>query len=450
MRQQLEFQDPLPIIPFTAPVKGIVEVPGSKSITNRLLILAAMSEQSVTLTGALFSEDSLLMAQCLRQLGILVETDEKAKTMRVQGAGGSLNCEGADLYVGLSGTTGRFIAALCGACGAGEFKVDGTSRMRRRPMKALLDALVEQGCEVESDQGFLPATLRPTGLKGGPITLETAASSQLLSALLMVAPWAEEDMLIEVSGGAEKKPFVAMTQRLMYRFGQPPQKMERLDENRVRIRIKAGVKYSFPKVVAVEPDASAASYFLTLPLVVGGSVTVKGMHAKGLQGDFAYTEALSQAGMEITSSANGTTASLPIGKLPGLGLRKNFWSISDTFPTLAAVTPLLKGLTRIEGIAHTRGQETDRVAAMEQELTKLGQEVESGEGYLCVHPGLIVPGEVDPHGDHRMAMSLAILGCFNLYADGSPWMKIHNPTCCAKTFPRFFEVLEGFRRNRSE
>ena len=306
-----------------------------------------------------------------------------------------------------------------------------------------------KGCGVESDHGFLPATLRPTGLRGGRILLETSASSQLLSALLMVAPLAEEDMEIEVSGGAEKKPFVAMTQRLMYRFGQPPQKMERLDRNRVLIRIKAGIGYSLPEEVAVEPDASAASYFLTLPLVVGGSVTVKGLHPKGLQGDFAYTEVLRQAGMEVTSSPIGATASFPIGQLPGTGVRKNFWPLSDTFPTLAAVTPLLKGITRIEGIAHTRHQETDRIAAMEKELTKLGQEVETGEDYLRVHPGLIFPSEVDPHGDHRMAMSLAILGCFNLYADGSPWMKIHNPTCCAKTFPQFFNVLEDLRSNRS-
>ena len=450
MHHHLDYPDPLPIHPFTTPVSGSVEVPGSKSLTNRLLILAALSDQPVTLTGALFSDDSRLMVQCLRQLGIAVETNESERTMRVRGAGGILNSDRGDLYVGLSGTTARFITALCATRKGGEFRVDGTPQMRKRPMKGLLDALLQQGCEVESGQGFLPVTLRPSGLKGGRIFLETSASSQLLSALLMVSPLAEEDLEIEVSGGAEKKPFVAMTQQLMYRFGQPPQVMETLGKDRVLIKVKAGRKYSLPEVVAVEPDASAASYYLTLPLVVGGSITVKGLHPGILQGDFAYTEVMRETGLKVTSSSSGTTASLPVAQLPGMGVRKNFWAISDTFPTLAAIAPLLKGGTRIEGIAHTRHQETDRIAAMEKELTKLGQRVESDEDYLRVQPGLIVPSEVDPHGDHRMAMSLAILGCFNLYADGSPWMKIRNPACCAKTFPQFFKVLEDLRNNRSE
>lgn len=450
MPHHRNYPESLPIHPFTTPVRGSVEVPGSKSITNRLLILAALSDRSVTLTGALFSEDSRLMVQCLRQLGIAVETNEGERTMRVRGAGGFLKSGRADLSVGLSGTTARFITALCATRKGGEFKVDGTPQMRKRPMKGLLDALLQQGCKVESGRGFLPVTLGPSGLRGGRIFLETSASSQLLSALLMVAPLAEEDLEIEVSGGAEKKPFVAMTQRLMYRFGQPTQTMEPLGNDRVLLRVKAGNRYSIPPTVAVEPDASAASYFLTLPLVVGGSITVKGLHPEVLQGDYAYTEVLRETGLKVTHGTIGTRASLPCGKLPGRGISKNFWAISDTFPTLAAITPLLKGRTHIQGIAHTRHQETDRVAAMEKELSKLGQQVDSGEDYLRVHPGLIVPSEVDPHGDHRMAMSLAILGCFNLYADGSPWMKIRNPACCAKTFPRFFKVLEDLRNNRSE
>ena len=450
MRHHLDYPDPLPIHPFTTPVSGSVAVPGSKSITNRLLILAALSDRSVTLTGALFSDDSRLMVQCLRQLGIAVETNESERTMRVRGTGGFLKSGRAALSVGLSGTTARFITALCGTRKGGEFKVDGTRQMRKRPMKGLLDALLQQGCEVESNQGFLPVTLRPSGLRGGRIFLEASASSQLLSALLMVSPLAEADLEIEVSGGAEKKPFVAMTQQLMYRFGQPPQVVEPLGKDRVLIKVKAGNKYLLPDAVAVEPDASAASYYLTLPLVVGGRITVKGLHPEVLQGDFAYTEVMREAGLKVTSSPSGTTASLPVGQLPGMGVRKNFWAISDTFPTLAAITPLLKGITRINGVSHTRHQETDRVAAMQKELTKLGQRVESDEDSLHIQPGVIVPSEVDPHGDHRMAMSLAILGCFNLYADGSPWMKIRNPACCAKTFPKFFEVLEDLRNNRSQ
>jgi 3-phosphoshikimate 1-carboxyvinyltransferase len=312
-------------------------------------------------------------------------------------------------------------------------------------MKGLLDALEQQGTQIESNEGFFPATLSPHGLKGGRIYLEATASTQLLSALLMVAPLAENDLEIEISGGAEKKPFVTLTQELMYRFGQPRQDIETLGSGRVLLKVKAGIPYSIPETVAIEPDASAASYFLSLPLVVGGSVTIKGLYSNSLQGDYGFTEVLKDIGMKLEETEEGTTASIPLKELPGSGVHQNFWAISDTFLTLAAISPLLKGSTQIEGIGHTRHQESDRIAAMASELIKLGQWIEDGEDKLEIQPGLIVPSEVMTYNDHRVAMSFGILGCFNLYADGSPWLTIRDPGCCAKTFPEFFNVLDQLR-----
>ncbi len=439
------YPDPLAIKPFTRPVKGSVEVPGSKSITNRMLIIACMADHPVELTGALFSDDSHYMVECLKKLGFEVTPNAAEKTIRVSGTSGNITEESASLYVGVAGTAARFLTAFCATRKGGQFTIDGTEQMRKRPMKGLLDALKSQGTEIESNDDFLPVTLKPSGLKGGRIQLETSASTQLLSALLMVAPLAEEDLEIEIRGGAEKKPFVKLTQELMYRFGQPHQVIEPLGNESVLLRIKSGIPYSIPETVAIEPDASAASYFLTLPLVVGGSVTVKGLHSDALQGDYAYTKVLKEIGMTIEESSEGTTASVTLKTLPCDGIEKNFWPISDTFLTLAAVSPVLKGVTKLSGIGHTRHQESDRIAAMANELIKLGQWIEEGDDFIEIHPGLIVPSEVMTYHDHRVAMSFGILGCFNLYADGSPWLKIADPGCCAKTFPDFFTVLDQLR-----
>ncbi|MCZ6674645.1 MAG: 3-phosphoshikimate 1-carboxyvinyltransferase [Verrucomicrobia bacterium] len=435
----------LHIKPYTRPVSGTVEVPGSKSITNRMLLLATMAEHPVRLTGALFSDDSRHMVDCLKALGFEVAPDEETKSIQVTGTGGRIPAAKASLFVGAAGTAARFLTAFCASRKGGRFEIDGTEQMRNRPMKGLLDALEQQGTNIDSQEGFLPVTILPQGLKGGRLQLEASASTQLLSALLMVAPLAETDLEIEVSGGAEKKPFVLLTQELMYRFGQPKQETETLGKGKVLLQVKAGVPYKIPETVSIEPDASAASYFLSLPLVVGGTVTIKGLHSGSLQGDYAYTDVLRKLGMTVEETSEGTTASMAINQLPGQGLQRNFWPISDTFMTLAAISPLLKGLTRIEGIGHTRHQESDRISAMANELIKLGQWIEDGDDFIEIQPGLIVPSEVMTYDDHRIAMSFGILGCFNLYADGSPWLTIRDPGCCAKTFPEFFKILEKLR-----
>lgn len=441
----VSYPDPLAVKPYTRPVSGTVEVPGSKSITNRMLILACMADHPVTLTGALFSDDSHHMVDCLKKLGFKVHADDESQSIRVHGTSGAIPAEQASLFVGVAGTAARFLTAFCASRKGGEFTLDGTEQMRKRPMKGLLDALEQQGTAINSNEGFFPATLTPAGLKGGNVQLEASASTQLLSALLMVAPLASQDMTIEVSGGAEKKPFVRLTQELMYQFGQPKQEIEDLGAGRVLLTVKAGVAYSIPETVAIEPDASAASYFLSLPLVVGGTVTVRGLHSDSLQGDYAYTQVLKDLGAGIEETSEGTRSTMSVKDLPGSGIHDDFWPISDTFLTLAAIAPLLKGPTRIDGIGHTRHQESDRIAAMASELIKLGQWVEDGNDYLEIQPSLIVPSEVLTYEDHRVAMSFGILGCFNLYGDGSPWLTIRDPGCCAKTFPDFFNTLEQLR-----
>ncbi len=410
-----------------------------------MLILACLASHPVELTGALFSDDSHLMITCLRNLGFEIEADEPNRSIRVSGTGGKITADKAELYVGVAGTAARFLTAFSATREGGTYLIDGTEQMRKRPMKGLLDALVQQGTQVESTEGFLPATLSTSGLPGGRIQLDASASTQLLSALLMVAPLAKSDLEIEVSGNAEKKPFVKLTQELMYRFGQPEQTVQAGRANTAAIIVKAGIPYNIPVKVAIEPDASAASYFLSLPLVVGGHVTVKGLHSDSLQGDYHYTKALKEVGMAVEEDEKGTTTSIDVKELPGTSIQKNFWPISDTFMTLAAIAPVLKGVTKISGISHTRLQESDRIAAMASELIKLGQWVEDGDDFLEIQPGLLVPSEVHTYEDHRIAMSFGILGCFNLYADGSPWLTIRDPGCCAKTFPEFFMVLKDLR-----
>ena len=414
--------DLLAIQPFTRPVRGEVTLPGSKSLTNRALLLAALCDRPVTLAGALFSEDTHLMIAALIKLGFAVNYDERQNTITVEGHGGKIPAETASLDVGLAGTAARFLTALCAAAPRGTYHIDGLPRMRERPMKGLIDALRSQGAKITclSQEGFFPIVIEAHGLSGGDVDVDASESSQLLSALLMVAPLATAPIEVALVGGV-RRTFVEMTLRLMTEFGVTA------DGN--NFRITPG-RYLSPKNYAIEPDATAASYFQVLPLVTGGSLALLGLRAPGagLQGDSAFAEVLV--------------------RVRGPSRDENFHEISDTFLTLAALAPLLDGPTRITGIAHTRKQETDRVAGMARELTKLGQHVVETEDSLTITPRPLKSGvEIETYGDHRFAMSFGILGCHDRHGDGTPWLSIKNPACCAKTFPNFFELLESLRKN---
>jgi 3-phosphoshikimate 1-carboxyvinyltransferase len=391
----------LPIQPFTKPVRGSVMLPGSKSITNRALILAALARGTTTLHGALFSRDTHIMVAALRALGFLIVADEKALTITVAGRGGEIPVREAKIDVGNAGTAARFLTAFVCLRPDGTYHFDGDEAMRRRPIGALLEALESQGAQA-SARSF-PFTLRTAGLRGGPVDLDASESSQMLSALLMVAPHAQSPLTVKLKGEAGSKPFVTMTEAMVRQFAAAPADYR------------------------IEGDASAASYFLALPVVTGGVLALPN-YGGPLQGDMKFSEV-------IAAVARGRR-----------GLDRNFREFSDTFLTLAAIAPLLEGPTKISGIAHTRKQETDRVAGMARELTKLGQHVIETEDSLEIHPRPLTPGvEIETYHDHRFAMSFGILGCHDLLKNGRAWLTIKDPACCAKTFPAFFDLLAGLR-----
>jgi 3-phosphoshikimate 1-carboxyvinyltransferase len=427
----MSLPDLLPIQPFTRPVHGEVILPGSKSLTNRALLLAALCDAPVTLTGALFSEDTHLMAEALRKLGLSVVADETAKTIQVSGQTKRFLSESTvDLFVGLAGTAARFLTALCAAAPRGVYRIDGIPQMRKRPMKGLIEALRELGADIRctGEEGFFPLEIHARGLRGGTVNIDASASSQLLSALLMVAPLALAPINVTVASGV-RWTFVEMTFRLMGEFGVHVGQ----HGSRSQFSVQPGA-YRSPNAYAIEPDATAASYFQALPLVTGGQLALPGLRAagSGLQGDAEFVNVLARV--------RSRTANEP--------LHEDFHEISDTFLTLAAIAPLLKGPTRITGIAHTRKQETDRVAGMARELARLGQKVVEEEDSLEIHPQPLRAGEtIETYGDHRFAMSFGILGCHNLHGNGRPWLTIRDPGCCVKTFPHFFELLESLRLN---
>ena len=393
----------LPITPFTQPVRGSVTLPGSKSITNRALILAALGTQTVTLQGALFSRDSRIMIAALQALGFKIEFDEAALTIRIEGRGGEIPVREAKIDVGNAGTAARFLTAFVCLRPDGVYHFDGDEAMRRRPIGALLEALESQGAK--ADRRSFPFTLQTAGLPGGQVELDASESSQMLSALLMVAPHAKSPLTVTLKGAAGSKPFVVMTEKMLQQFAANPTTYD------------------------IEGDASAGSYFLALPLVTGGSLALAN-YGGTLQGDVQFRDVVASVG--------------PFRH----AVDRNFREFSDTFLTLAAIAPLLDGPTKISGIAHTRKQETDRVAGMARELTRLGQHVIETEDSLEIHPRPLVPGvTIETYHDHRFAMSFGILGCHDLLKNGRPWLTINDPACCAKTFPDFFTVLESLRAN---
>ena len=403
--------DPLWLQPFTRPVRGSITLPGSKSITNRALILAALGHKTVTLRGALFSRDTQIMIAALQTLGFAMASDESARTITITGGNGYIPVREATLDIGNAGTAARFLTAFVCLRPDGCYHFDGDEAMRRRPIGALLDSLELQGARASART--FPFTLKTAGLRGGNVLLDASESSQMLSALLLVGPHASSPLRITLSGDTVSRPFVGMTERMVQQFSENP------------------TDY------AIEPDATAASYFLTLPQVTRGSVAMPGLQppGSGLQGDAAFAEVFARA-----QARSGYVLST-----------ENFHEISDTFLTLAAVSPLLDGPTRITGIAHTRKQETDRVAGMARELTRLGQHVIETDDSLEIHPRPLRAGQlIETYHDHRFAMSFGILGCHDLHGDGRPWLAIRNPACCSKTFPNFFELLASLREKSLE
>ena len=443
---------PITLQPFTHPVNGSIQLPGSKSITNRALILAALCQQPVTLQGALFSDDTRYMVEALRTLGLKIDSNEAQHTLKVAGQNTELTEGTPNLFVGNAGTAARFLTAFLTARSGGSFKLDGSAAMRKRPMKGLLQSLESIGAaEIEflGEAGFFPFQLKSKGLQGGDWQVDASASSQILSALLMIAPMAKDAVKVELAGKTVSHPFISMTLAMMEQFGQ---KAEAIDEHGP-FHFSGEADYALnSSIYSIEPDATAASYFMMLPWVAGGRLTIKDTFGITLQGDIRFKDVLNPLGA-FFSVEDDRHIVAKFKPHSAEGIQHNFNPISDTFLTLAALSPLLSSKSTISGIAHTRHQETDRIAAMATELKKLGQHVYETEDSLTIEPNVEAlktitkdkPIEIDTYEDHRVAMSFGILGCHNLHGDGRPWITINDPLCCAKTFPHFFDELARLR-----
>lgn len=405
-----------------------VRVPGSKSITNRALIVAALAEGKSVLSGALDSVDTQVLIRALNTVGIPTVHDPKNCTIEVSGQAGAIPVGRADLDLSNSGTSLRFLTAML-ALGHGNYRLDGSARMRERPISDLLHALNRIGAiaRSETNNGCPPVMLDADGLDGGLVGVRGDVSSQFLSGLLMALPYAQHASEIEVDGILVSIPYVQMTIEVMRAFGV------RVDNRKnKRFIVKPGQYMA--REYAIEPDASAASYFFALAAITGGQVTVAELGSRSMQGDLDFVQVLGHMGCKVAVSE--TQTSITGGRLKGVDVDMN--AISDTVMTLAVVALFAEGATRIRNVAHIRHKETDRIMAVATELRKFGADVvEHYDGLTIIPPaeGMITPAEVATYDDHRMAMSFALAG---LKVDGTV---ILDPSCVNKTYPGFWVDL---------
>ena len=411
----------------SGPVRGTVTPPGSKSYTNRALLVAALARGTSTITNVLDADDTRYMAQALLRLGLPVEADFASGRCLVHGKGGEIPAREADLYVGNAGTAMRFLTALV-SLGHGRYRLDGDERMRERPIGDLLRALATLGVRASGEgRGgeCPPVVIEAAGLAGGEVHLPGSVSSQFFSALLMVGPYARSPVTIHVDGPLVSSGYVDMTRATMEAFGVA---VDRLDDT--RLLVPTG-RYE-ARQYAVEADASSASYFFAAAAVTGGRVRVEGLDARSLQGDVHFVDVLEEMGCEV-SRGEGFI------EVAGGPLRGGTWDMTampDAVPTLAAVACFAEGPTTVTHVAHLRYKETDRLRALATELERLGARVRETDDGLCLEPGPLRGAEVRTYGDHRMAMSLALVG---LQVAG---VSIQDPGCVSKSYPRFFEDLK--------
>ena len=412
--------------PVTGPVSGSVRPPGSKSLTNRALVVAALARGESRLTNVLDSQDTQVMLESCRRLGVAVEHDPATCLVQVPGCSGRFPADQADLWLENSGTSIRFLTAAC-TTGEGRFKLDGNARMRQRPILDLVAALNILGADVRcaTESGCPPVEIVANGLPGGRASVAANISSQYLSALLMAAPCAKSPVELQIADGLVSEPYIDMTLGVMKRFGA---KVARGNDGSMRIEPTGyrGSEYD------IEPDASAASYFFAAAAITGGTVTVLGLGRDSLQGDLQFVNALARMGCDVVIGEDRTI--VHGAELRGIDIDMN--AISDTAQTLAAVAAFAKGPTTIRNIAHVRHKETDRIAAVVTELKRLGLQADEHPDGLTIHPGSPQPATIETYDDHRMAMSFSLIGL------KSPGVRIANPNCTAKTYPNYFADLK--------
>ncbi len=406
-----------------------VSVPGSKSITNRALLLSAMAKGESVLRGAFMGGDFFDLVNALDSLGIKTEIDKEEKTVMIKGCGGHIEPVKETIYVGSAGTAARFLTALLGNI-PGTWKMDASEQMRKRPMAPLLDSLMQMGCtvEYEAEEGRFPFTLHVPEKRKSEVTVDIDASSQFLSAL-MIAGIAGDGLTIHIKG-SHGMNYVKMTENMMREFGAQTE----FDTGTYIICPMDGynaLDYN------VEPDISAACYFYAAAAILGERVCVNGVRSSSSQGDIRFLDVLCKMGCMHEETDEGIIIEGPkYGKLSGIEV--DMHAFSDQALTLAAIAPFAAGPTVIKNVAHIRGQECDRIEAIRHNLNSMGIECEVDGGNIKIFPHHVQPAMIKTYGDHRVAMSFSVTG---LRAEG---IQIDDAECTRKTFGEFFEVLEGF------
>jgi 3-phosphoshikimate 1-carboxyvinyltransferase len=423
-----DFPAVLEIQPLDGPVGATVQVPGSKSVTNRVLLVAALADGPSTIRNPLFSDDSYYLMHALVRLGFDLNADAEAGETSLHGQKGIIPNSDVEVFVGNAGTVARFLPPAL-ALGEGPYVVGGTPRMQERPVADLVDAMRLLGAAVGyvEEEGRFPLRVEGGGLSGGEVRVRGKSSSQFVSGLLMATPYAREPVVLQVEG-REEWPYVGITTDVMRAFG-------------VEVAVE-GTRYGVEPAVygareyAVEPDASAASYFMAAAAVAGGWVRIPGLGAGSAQGDLRFAQVLGEMGCEVEVGEESVEVRGE-GRLRGVEVDMN--AFSDTMITLSAIAPFASTPTVIENVEHTRYQETDRVSAVVSELRRLGVSVEERRDGLRITPGKVRPAVVETYGDHRMAMAFAVTGLV------APGVRIKDPGCVTKTFPDYFEKLDALR-----
>lgn len=431
--------DPLPIEPMVGELDAVVHLPGSKSITNRALVCAALATGTSVLTGALLSDDTEAMTAIVEALGLGIEVSPSAAdgpAITVTGCGGSLPGTDQVLTTRQSGTTSRFVLPML-ALGTGGYEVTAHEQMQLRPMGTTFESLELLGATIEprGEPGHLPVRLvAGTSTVAGELRVPGDVSSQFLSGLLLSAPCLPHGLRLTVVGDLVSRPYVDLTIAVMAAFGA------QVSEPEPNTFVVAATGYRATQY-AVEPDASAASYPLAAVALCGGSVQIQGLHLGSLQGDVRFADALEQLGLSVDSDGdplNRLTATCHLDE-PLRGGTFDFTHISDTAQTLAVLAPFADAPVTITGIGFIRRKEIDRVAAVTTELRRCGVRVDEDADGWTIHPGPVAPTVIETYDDHRMAMSFALLGL------RTPGMAIAGPACVAKTFPGYWAMLQAMR-----
>lgn len=408
----------------------IISVPGSKSITNRALLLAALANGKSVLKGALFSDDSRYFLQSLADLGFQTEIDEENTTVTVTGYGGEIPKKDGEIYVGSAGTAARFLTCMCGLS-SGTYIVKASEQMKRRPMKPLMEVLISLGAKIRflEDEFHLPIAITGCGRleERKSIKLDISESTQFLSAILMTSSMLKEGLDIDITSEKKYGSYIEITLKMMKQFG-------------VKVEFDGSSYHISPNssynniIYQIEPDVSAACYFFAMAAVTASKIKVNNITKASMQGDIRFLDVLVKMGCKVRYESDGVIVEGPDGKLKGVEVNMN--NFSDQTMTLAAIAVFADSVTRISGIGHIRLQETDRLSAIVNELRRMNIKTEYGKDYINIYPSIPAPALIKTYEDHRMAMAFTLVG---LVTDG---IVIDNPMCCRKTFENYFEIVD--------